>query len=506
MAARGMDLEALELVESLCPFPGTIGRICPHPCEQECNRGKDGEPVAICALKRFLDDIADRPYDLFRRELEKNTKSPGKKVAVIGAGPSGLSAALYLRLFGFEVSIFEAQDFGGGTPAIHMPAFRLPADTYQKEVNRILDLGFDLHFGVKLGEDFILGDIQDKDFSAVYLATGAMKPIKLPHTGEEHERFLDGKEFLARVHSGEDIRLDGDVLIIGGGNVAMDVARSAVRCGADNVRIVCLERKPEPGEKKFRYEGNEWREIKPVESVQYMPAHSWEIEEARKEGVEIIDGFATETFDIEDDKVTAVNCLQVERIEQDKYGRIFPILRDGTLTKLKADWVLTAVGSTPDYSFLEEVPEQIPISDGVPLVRLKNGTGLNIPVIAGGDMASGPATVIDAIAAGKEAALYLYSKLMGSAPVSIRYRSRRTLEPWANYPDSPDFRTRRREITLAEEERRASFREVYCGYTAKAAREEAERCMHCDWPLVRESKVSKFFRMMEKDDKEKFAD
>jgi NADPH-dependent glutamate synthase beta subunit-like oxidoreductase len=225
-----------------------------------------------------------------------------------------------------------------------------------------------------------------------------------------------------------------------------------------------------------------------------MPAFPWEIEEAMKEGVEIIDGFAVQTFDMGKSGVTAANCLQVERIEKDLNGRVVPVLRDVRPRKLKVDWVLTAVGSSPDYSFLEKVPERVPVLDGVPLVRLGGGTGLTIPVIAGGDMASGPATVIEAVAAGKEAALYLYRKLVGNAPVSIRYRSRRTLEPWANYPDSLDFRKRRREIILTEEMRKTSFKEVYGGYAVGTAREEAERCMRCDWPLMRESKVKKFFR------------
>jgi len=506
MAAMGMDLEAVELVEKVCPFPGTIGRICPHPCEQDCNRGKDGEPVAVCALKRFVKDHAVGSEDMYSRELEKNRKSLGQRIAVIGAGPSGLTAALYLSIFGFDVTIFEAKDFGGGSPAIYMPGFRLPADLYRKEVDRILGLGFDLRLGQKLGEDFTLRDIQDQGFSAVFLAMGAMKSIKLPHTGDESEGFLDGKEFLARVRSGEGMSLSGDVLIIGGGNVAMDVARCAVRSGADNVRVVCLEKKPEPGERNFRYSGNEWREIKQAVSAQYMPAFPWEIRGALKEGVEIFDGLATETFDMKDGRVRAASCLKVERIKQDQDGRVTPILEDGAVKKLRADWVLTAVGSTPDYSvFDNHPPESIPVSREAAVVLLKNGTGLTIPVVSGGDMASGPATVVEALAAGKEAALYIYRKLAGTPPVSIRYRSRRTLVPWANYSDSLDSRRRRREIVLPLEERRTSFEEVYRGFAEKTAREEAERCMRCDWPLVRESKVRKFFRRMEKESDRKIS-
>lgn len=497
MAAKGMDLEALELVESVCPFPGTIGRVCHHPCEQVCNRGKDGDPVAICALKRFVDDHVDRPYDFYRRELDKGQRRMGKRIAVVGAGPSGLTAALYLRLFGFDVSLFEAEDFGGGSPAIYPPVFRLPAEVYRREVDRILNLDLDLRFGKRLGEDFSLREIEDEGFAAIYLAMGAMKTIKLPHTGGEQEGFLDGKEFLARVRSEGGMRLSGNVLIIGGGNVAIDVARSAIRSGTDSIRVVCPERRPESRARGFDYIRGEWREIKPVESTQYMPAFPWEIEEAVREGVEIVDGYAAQSFDIENGKLTAANCRRVERIEKDRHGRIVPVLRDGWLKKLEADWVLTAVGSSPDWSFLGGTPETVPVAKGIPLVRLETGAALTIPVVAGGDMASGPGTVIEAIAAGKEAALHLYRKLARNTPVSIRYKSRKILEPWANYPDSPYLRTRKREITLPEEERKVSFREVYGGYAVNVAREEAERCMRCDWPLIRESKARKFFRTRE---------
>ncbi len=506
LAAAGKYIESLELVESICPFPGTIGRICHHPCEQECNRGKDGETVSICALKRFVDDNTDRSYNFYRRELDKGVEPVGRKIAVIGAGPSGLSAALYLKLFGFEVTVFEGREFAGGTPAICAPGYRLPKSVYKREVDRILELDLDLKLGMRLGEDFTLKDIEKQGFDGVYLALGAMRSIILPHTGDEKEGFLDGRDFLEKVVVGGGLELPGEVLIIGGGNVAVDVARTAVRCGADKVRLISLEKLPVPEEKRFTYEKNEWRRIRTQETGEFMPAHPWEIEEALTEGVQILDGVATISFDREGGRVVRAHCLKIERIDRDPEGRLIPVLTDGTEFSVNADWVITAVGSAPDFSFLGGVPETSLIMEGTSLVKLEESTGVSIPVLAGGDLAVGPASVIEAIAAGKEAALHFYRSLVGSPAVSIRYRARKRLEPWANYADSLDYRNRHRERTIGKDERISSFNEVSAGFTEKVAREEADRCMRCDWTLIRESKVKKFFRMGKKADPEKLPE
>lgn len=505
LAAAGKDLESLELVESICPFPGTIGRICHHPCEQECNRGKDGEEVAICALKRFVDDMTDRPYNFYRRELDKGTRPLGSKVAVVGAGPSGLTAALYLKLFGFDVTVFEGRDFGGGTPAVYAPEYRLPKNVYKREVDRILELDLDLRFGMRLGEDFTLEDVEKEGFEGIYLALGAMRSVNLPHTGTKEEGFLDGRDFLEEVVAGDGVELSGEVLVIGGGNVAIDVARSAVRSGADKVSIICLEKRPQPQEKQFVYERNEWRRVKADKTGEFMPAHPWDIDEALAEGVEILDSGATISFDREGGRVTRAHCLKVERIDRDPQGRLIPVLTEDAGFTVRADWVITAVGSIPDFNFLGGAPKTTSVVEGLPLVTLEETAGVSIPVLAGGDLAAGPASVIEAIAAGKEAALHFYRKLAGSPEVSIRYRPRKTMEPWANYADSPDRRRRRREITIGRQERVSTFKEVSGGFAEKLAREEADRCMRCDWPLMRESKVKKFFRSVTKSDSAKIS-
>ncbi len=492
MAANGMDRESLEVVEAVCPFPGTIGRICHHPCETLCNRGKDGEPVAICALKRFVDDTVDRPFNFYKREIERQPVSVGHSIAVVGAGPSGLSAAVFLRILGFDVSLYDAREFGGGTPLIFVPGYRLPREIYRREVERVLELDLDLNFGKVLGKDFTLADLQKKGYSGIYLALGAMRSVSLPHTGEESEGFLDGREFLENVVLGEGVRLPGQVLVIGGGNVAMDVARSAVRSGADKVKIICLEKRHISREKQFHYFKNEWTEKKTEDTGEFMPAWSWEVNDAVEENVEIIDSGATISFDIERGRVVRARCQKVERIDVDPQGRLIPVLQDNTDFTVAVDWVITAVGSTPDYVSLGGRPEMTNLSEEVPLSLVAPGDGVSIPVLSGGDFVNGPASVIDGIAAGREAACYLYGELLGDPPIHIRYQRRFVHQPWANYPDSFDKRGRRKQNTDRFPGSNGPFSEVFLGYREDVAREEADRCMRCDWPLVRESKVKRF--------------
>ncbi|UCF31040.1 MAG: FAD-dependent oxidoreductase [bacterium] len=496
LAAEGKDLEALELVEAVCPFPGTIGRICHHPCETDCNRSKDGEAVAICALKRFVDDHSQRSSNFYLREIERDSVSLGKRVAVVGAGPSGLSAAVFLRVLGFDVTLFDAMKMGGGTPTMFAPGYRLPRAVYAREVDRILETGIEQRFGEILGADFTLQDLQNEGFSGVYLALGAMRSVKLPHTGDRSQGFLDGREFLAEVIKGDIQELPGDVLVIGGGNVAMDVARSAIRCRADNVRIICLEKRPEPRERQYHHDGNEWTEIKPLETGEFMPAWPWEIEDTVEEGVEIIDSGATISFAVEDGRVVQAECQEVLRVDTDDQGRLIPVLRDGSSFAVKADWVITAVGSSPDYTALGGPPAMLSVREEVPLVLLPSLDGMSIPVLAGGDFVRGPASVIEGISAGREAAMYLYQRIMGDPDLSIRFRRRIIFRPWSNYADSHDRRMRRKQVVNASGRARKTFDEVYLGFEKRVAREEADRCIRCDWPLVRESKVRRYVRSL----------
>ncbi len=500
LAAEGKDLQSLEIVELVCPFPGTIGRICHHPCERDCNRGKDGEPIAICVIKRFVDDQVKRPYNIYRREIQDHPAAIDKSIAVVGSGPAGLTAALFLRILGFSVTIFEERDTAGGTPDIYSPHFRLPRDVYKREVDRILDLDVETKFGQSLGRDFSLADLKAQGFAGAFLAIGSMRPVQLPHTGKAEEGFLDGRDLLVRAAAGDVHPLSGNVIVIGGGNVSMDVARTALRIGAEKVTVVCLEKRPEQREKMFRHIGAEWTEIKYEDHGEFMPANLWDIQDAVDEGVEIMDSSATISFDTDSGSLSRAFCQKVSHIESSEHGRLVPVFKEGTGFWLDAQWVITAVGSVPDYSFHGGKPDMNPLLAEVPLAEVSALSDESFIVLAGGDNVHGPASIIEAIAAGREAAKHFYSSVVGKTPVSIRYTSRRIKPPWANYLDSYDMRRRRQEVSLAPGARVTDFAEVHKGFPKRVAMEEADRCMRCDWTLTRQSKVDKYLAKLKKEE------
>jgi NADPH-dependent glutamate synthase beta subunit-like oxidoreductase len=469
LLAEGKDRESLELILTRCPFPGTIGRVCHHPCEQACNRAKDGEAISICVLKRFADDHgAAGEENFYLREMTAFPASIDRRVAVVGSGPAGLSAALFLRLLGFSVSLFESRAEAGGTPRFYLASYRLPADVYKREVERVLQAGIDLRLGKELGKDFTLADLAREGFHGAFLGLGAMRSIRLPHTGREDEGFLDGRDFLEKALSPAGLRLHGSVLVIGGGNVAVDVARTALRCGAARVRMMCLE------------------------TEKTMPAHRWEIDEAVREGVELYPAGATVSFASREQRVCMASCRRVERIDKEPNGRLKPVLATGEGFDLESDWVITAVGSSPDWSALggKTRPPQVALHGKIPVAILDSHEAPAIPVVLGGDLVKGPASVIEAIAAGREGALHLYRVLAGSPPVSVLFRNRSDPPPFPNYEDSPEMRRRLAQIEIAPG-RRTTFDEVYLGFDEKNGRAEADRCIRCDWPLISERKARK---------------
>jgi NADPH-dependent glutamate synthase beta subunit-like oxidoreductase len=452
---------SLEQVALACPLPASIGRVCHHPCEKECRRGRVGEAIAICALKRF---VSDRDPGA-TRDLYRAAAPPApllrERIAVVGAGPSGLSAALALRIIGYPVTLLEAEAEPGGMPAVAIPDYRLPQEVYRREVDAMLAAGIELRTGRRLGKDFQLADLEAEGFAGAYLALGAQRTVRLPHCGTPEQGFVDGLEFLRAGKLGTAGRLSGDALVIGGGNVAMDVAKTALRLGATTVRVIFLETR------------------------ETMPAHSWECEEALEEGIILIPAAATISFEHRDGRVAAALCRRVQRIELDENRRIRPVYWEGTDFTLAADTVITAVGSGPDYGFLSGPPPRTPLARGLFVGRLPAQPGVAIPVFYGGDYLSGPASVIQAIAAGYQAANALHGVLG-----KVRYLR---LVPWnrmrrvrlTGYTDAPAWRGRVPVVREEPADRCTSFCEICHVYPDDGAVAEAGRCLRCRWKITK---------------------
>lgn len=459
LAREGKFAESLEIIQVNCPFPGAVGRVCHHPCEQNCRRATEGEAIGICAIKRYLsDNAAEKTRGFYGSEVDGDRKH-GEKVAVVGGGPSGLSAALYLRMLGFAVTVFEARDTLGGMPALVIPDYRLPGVVYEEEIERITALGIEVRMEQRLGGTFTLEDLKTEGFAAVYLALGAQRSFRLPHCGEKDEGFLDGLELLETAKKGSAPELKGNVIVIGGGNVAVDVAKTAVRLGADSVRKIFLETR------------------------ETMPAHHWECEEAEEEGVELVPAGSTVSFEKENGRVKAANCRRVERIDFDENGRIKPVLAENSDFTLPADWVITAVGTGPDYSVFEKPPKMKPLRQGCRMGRLPGEVFAGMPVVVGGDFFAGPASVIDAIAAGKEGAKEIYRSLGKRKVFRLPRWNRMKPVRYPNYPDNPGKAARVNPVKVDPEVRCESFCETCETYGALSAEEEAARCLRCSWPM-----------------------
>jgi len=449
----GKYKEALELIREKVPLPSVCGRICHHPCEQACNRKDIDAPVAIAALKAFVGDFAkisgaDTPPEIKEKRDEK--------IAIVGAGPAGLTAAYRLALKGYKVKIFEATQKPGGMLWWGIPAYRLPRDTLQSEVDFILKTGVEIEYGKRVGKDIPLDQLR-KDYNAVFLAIGAHISLKLNIEGEDLNGVVHGIDFLRRVANGENVQLGKKVVVIGGGNAAMDAARTALRTGSD---VTILYRR----------------------TREEMPAIPAEIDAALEEDIKIEFLVAPVKVIGAGGKVESIECQRMKLGEPDKSGRRSPVAIPGSNFTIKVDNVIPAISQAPDMKAL---------GAGIPAVT-KWGTfevnsdnlSTNLPgVFAGGDAVTGPASAIEAMAAGNKAAIYIEKYLKGEK-----------LDPEPKEPDRyvikiEDVKARMKgQITkkervhrehLALYKRKTTFLEVEKIFTKEAALEEASRCVNC---------------------------
>ena len=463
LIAAGRFEEALELIRERNPLPGVCGRVCHHPCEAKCRRGELDEPIAICALKRF---VADRERsDKNRDKGEKVTRADGQgreRIAIVGSGPAGLNAAYHLAKRGYSVTIFEALPQPGGMLVAGIPEFRLPREVLQRDITFITDLGVEIKTETPVGQDPSLEDLLS-EYKAVFIAVGAHKGRRLELPGEELEGVIDGVSFLRELNLHGDNklkdRIEGrKVVVIGGGNVAIDAARSALRLGAEEVMILYRRTREE------------------------MPAIPEEIAEAEHEGVKFSYLVAPNRI-LGHGRVEGIECIRMTLGEFDPSGRRRPIPLEGSQFSIEVGLVISAIGQIPDLEpfsswGLRTTPQGTLAVDQFTLATEIPG------VFAGGDVVSGPATVIEAMAAGERAAIsidrYLRGQSLTAGRVRLSGRHAGLAIPRAVPAEELKEQGRIPIPMLPLEERRSGFKEVNLTLSEEAAVAEARRCLRCD--------------------------
>jgi NADH-quinone oxidoreductase subunit F len=443
--------EALSLIEEKNPFPAICGRVCHHPCEAKCRRGEIDEPVAINALKRFVSDRVPKE----RRRISLPSVRREEKVAIIGSGPAGLSAAHYLARWGYGVTVFEALPWAGGMLRVGIPDYRLPKPILEEEIlTAVKNLGVEIRTNICVGQDLPFERIFPSGYRAVFIATGSHKSRKLGIPGEDLKGVFSGLEFLRRVNSGERLDLGEKTVVIGGGNAAVDAARSALRMGVKEVIILYRRTRQE------------------------MPAIDSEVEATEKEGIEIKYLAAPVRILNKDRGVCDLECIRMRLGEYDRSGRRRPLPIPGSEFMIEADSMISAVGQSADLSFL---PSSLIINNGGNLSVDPYTLATEQPgIFAGGDVITGPATVVEAIAAGRRAAVSINRYLRGEALARAPKIQKKSLSEIEGEPTPEPVEKSRLSIpVLPLKERIKSFQEIEQSFSRDMAIEEAKRCLKC---------------------------
>jgi len=461
LAAQGKYADALELIKHENPFPAVCGRICPKKCESACTRGDIDNPVAIDEIKKF---IAEQDMNSKSRYIPKKRHDySDKKIAIIGAGPTGLSCAYYLALDGYKITVFEKQDKLGGMLTLGIPSFRLEKDVINAEIDVIKELGVEFKTGIEVGKDVTIEELRKQGYNAFYVAIGAQGGRMLGIDGENHNGVVTGIDFLRDVNLGKEVKLSGNVVVIGGGNVAIDVARTATRVGADTVNMYCLE------------------------SREIMPALEEEIEEALSENIAINNSWGPKCIIIENDKVTGVEFKKCVRVF-DENKRFAPVYDENETIIVPADYVLLSVGQAMDFGKLldnskaEFNPNKTLVAD-----EFTYQTG-QPDVFTGGDCFTGPRFAIDAIAAGKQGAISIHRFVQrGQSLVFGRdTRTYKALDKENLNLDGYD-KTPRQSIKHDNQINR-EFKDNRLTFTEEQIKKETERCLGCGATIIDEYK------------------
>jgi len=460
LIAQGKFDEAIKVVRKENPLPLICGRVCNTPCEQKCVAGEWGDPVSIRALKRFLAD-----YEMKKGVIveEKPKSEKEQKIAVVGSGPGGLTCAYYLALEGYKVTVFESQEIAGGMLALGIPEFRLPKDVLKYEIDRIQKLGVTIKTNTTIGKDITLDKLK-KEYEAIFIAVGAHKGLKMKIPGEDVEGVIDAVEFLRDVNLNREVNIGDKVIVIGGGNSAIDAARVTKRLGKDTGILY----------RRTRAE---------------MPAVKSEIEEAIIEGIDIQFLVAPTIVLSSHGKMEAIECIRMELGDIDTSGRRRPVPIPGSEFKVDVDTLILAISQEPDVSLLSG--NKLNISKWNTIEVDPETLSTNVDgIFAGGDVVSGPNTVTEAMAHGKTAAQMIDKYIRGDKLERIYEVTRPALRVEALELTEEEIKSLKKPEmpVMPVDERIGSFKEVELGFTEADAISEAKRCLRCD--LEREEAVA----------------
>lgn len=453
LASQGRFKEALELIKHENPFPAVCGRICPRKCESACTRGDIDSPVAIDEIKKF---IAEQDLNDTNRYIPKKKHDYGKKIAVIGAGPAGLSCAFYLAIDGYKVTVFEKQKVAGGMLTLGIPAFRLEKDVVNAEIDVLKELGVSFRLGVEVGKDVTIQKLREEGYEAFYLAVGAQAGRRLGIEGEEGEGIYYGVDFLRQVNLGNEVNLTGKTIVIGGGNVAIDVARTAVRVGAEAVTMYCLETREQ------------------------MPALEEEIEEALSEDITIENGWGPKRFIVKNGKIQGVEfkkCISL----YDESGKFSPKYDENDTLTVEADQVLISVGQTFDYAELLKDTKVTFNPNGTIKADSFTYQTDEPDIFTGGDVYTGPRFAIDAIAAGKQGAISIHRYVQPGQSLVIG-RDRREYRAFDKDNieiDGYDQTPRQSSHHVEGKKSKNTFKDLRTTFTLEQLENETKRCLSC---------------------------
>lgn len=462
MASQGRYMDALQLIKNENPFPAVCGAICNRRCEDACTRGTIDEPIAIDEIKKF---IAAKEINEKDRYIPKTVNHEGKqfeeKIAIVGAGPAGMSAAYYLRCKGYPVTVFEREDKAGGMLLNGIPSFRLEKDVIAAEIEVLETMGVEFRFGIDVGSDVTIQQLRDEGYKAFYIAIGARGGRMAGVPGEDAKGVMSGIEFLNKVNKDEEhMQLSGKTVVIGGGNVAMDVARTALRAGSDDVSMYCLESRDE------------------------MPAAKDEIEEALEENISINNGWGPKEIITENGRVKAVvlkKCTSVFNAEK----RFAPVYDENDTITIECDNILLSIGQQIIWGNLLA---------GTKVELNKNGTAKADPVtyqtaepdiFVGGDVYTGPRFAIDAIAAGKEGCVSIHRFVHKGHSLTLARDLRHFIELDKNNLDIEEYDNAKRQRPGRKSGDAAStYRDLREIFTEEQLKTEASRCLGCGATVV----------------------